>query len=224
MRIYLKKFMGEKMKTIMHNTLTVDGKYKGFMPDMGIHYGITARYNAKVILVGSGTAVTGLSMFGEIAKEEKTDFQKPTGKDHLAMFAIVDHSGKLNGKLHTFRRSEYCKDVIIIASKKTPKKYIEYLKERNYDFFICGDSLVDLKKAIDEISIKYDCDKIVVDSGPGLNNALLQKNLIDEISIVTAPITLPKEDNFFRVAVELELINSERLDKGYVWNQYNVKK
>jgi len=74
----------------------------------------------------------------EIPVEVKADFSKPNinKKSNKPYWIIPDSQGILINLFHVFRKSGYCKDLIILVSDKTPNMYLEYLKERNYDYIV----------------------------------------------------------------------------------------
>jgi len=43
----------------------------------------------------------------------------------------------------------YLKDLIILVSETTPQEYLEYLKERHYDFITAGKDHADYRKAFE---------------------------------------------------------------------------
>ena len=51
----------------------------------------------------------------------------------------------MQGLMHVHRKSGYAKDIIVLVSNGTPKAYLDYLKERNYDFIVAGRDHVDLQ-------------------------------------------------------------------------------
>ncbi len=99
---------------------------------------------------------------GKIAKEEKKDFEKPNKDDKLPYWMIIDTEGILKGLLHAYRLFEFCRDVIILVSKKTPNNYLAFLKERNYDYYIAGDKYVDFQKAFSYLESKYNIKTILI--------------------------------------------------------------
>ena len=212
------------MKIIMHNSVSVDGSVKDFDVNMGLHYSIVHNYKPDIFLVGSKTAKLGMVLFmEEIPKEEKSDFEKPE-KEGI-YWAVPDSQGILEGLLHVLRRSEYCKDVVIFTTKMTPEGYINYLKERNYDYFIVGEEKVDLEKALEILGEKYDAETIHVDGGGELNSVLVEKGLVDEISLLVSPaIVGSKCVNLFRnfKKIKVKLVKSKVLEKDYVWMVYLV--
>ena len=110
-------------KVIMHNTASLDGSIKDFEVDLNLHYQIANEFGADTNLIGSKTAKTGIETYTEeIPLEEKTDFIKPKlePSDERPLWVIPDSRGVLENLLHVYRRSEYCKDVIILVSETTP--------------------------------------------------------------------------------------------------------
>jgi 2,5-diamino-6-(ribosylamino)-4(3H)-pyrimidinone 5'-phosphate reductase len=217
-------------KVIMHNSVSLDGSFINFEfpPElMGLHYQIAAGFGKVVSLFGSNTANVAIQMFGGLSKEAKEDFKKPE-KENLPFWFAVDSKATLKNKLHFFRRLEYCRDIVVLVSKNTDKDYLNYLSERNYDYYILGEERVDLVKAVKLISEKYDMDAIMVDSGRGLTNAMLNQGLIDEISLLVVPtIVGEKSENMFKDVknqIKLKKTKEEEFQGGYVWLLYEVQK
>lgn len=142
-----------KPEVIMHNSISLDGRVTGFVANMGLHYGIINEYGADFYMAGSNTAKTGVELLGEIPVETEADYCKPEKGQNLSYWVIPDTKGSLKGMLHTFRRYEYCKDVILLISRQTNRDYIDYLEERHYDCLVCGDKFVDYKEAFKSLLI-----------------------------------------------------------------------
>ncbi|SES87149.1 2,5-diamino-6-(ribosylamino)-4(3H)-pyrimidinone 5'-phosphate reductase [Methanococcoides vulcani] len=217
-------------KIIMHNSISLDGSFKDIEVDMGIHYGTSASFGEDVHLVGANTAKTGIEMFGGVPPEEDTDFRKPERESTVPLWALVDSKGILKGSLHVFRRFELCRDVVMLVSGSTPEDYLEYLKERDYDFIVAGEEHVDLKEALEVLNKKYKAGTVLVDSGSSLNGALLEEDLVDEISLIMMPLLTGKgTDTLFanigkNEPIELELLKCEKLERDHVWLVYKVKR
>ncbi len=217
-------------KVIMHNSVSLDGSFINFEipPElMGLHYQIAARFGKVVNLFGSNTADIATQMFGELPEETAEDFKKPQ-KENLPFWFVVDSKAVLKNKLHYFRRLEYCRDIVVLVSENTDKNYLDYLNKRNYDYYVIGKEMVDLAKAVELISDKYAADAIMVDSGRGLTNAMINQNLIDEISLLVVPtIVGDKSENIFKdVKEEIKLTNikEEKFPNGYIWLLYEIQK
>lgn len=219
-----------KPKVISHNSISMDGSVTGFEVNMGLHYQIASGFKPELYLVGSNTAKVGVDMFmTEIPAETEDDFRKPEfdPDDKRAFWVIPDSQGKMKGLLHTMRRSEYGKDVIILASKKTTGDYLDYLEVRNYDYFILGDDRVDYGAALDLLVKNYRARTILTDAGPTLNCLLLELGLIDEISLLLCPVTVGKKSmNLFGKLGKihnLEMIHQKEYENGYIHLLYRVR-
>jgi len=219
-------------RLIIHNSISIDGSTTGFEANIIIHYKILSSYQPDAMIVGSNTAKTGTQFFCDIIPpEEKSDFCKPEIQpdDSRAYWLIADSRGALEGLLHVFRRSEYCKDVIVLVSERTPDPYINYLKERNYDFIRAGADRVDIRQALEIANEKYGFKLVISDSGGMLNSILLEHGLAEEISLVLNPeITGKSGTNLFRnlekSGIHLELVRDEIVEKKYVHLVYRVLK
>ena len=219
-------------KLIIHNSISIDGSTTGFEANVIIHYKILSSYQPDAMIVGSNTAKTGTQFFcDKIPPEEESDFRKPEiqSDDPRAYWLIADSRGALEGLLHVFRRSEYCKDVIVLVSEKTPGAYINYLKERNYDFIRAGADRVNIRQALEIANERYGFGLVVSDSGGLLNGILLEHGLVEEISLILNPEIAGKNGtNLFRSleksGIQLELTKDEIVEKKYVHLVYRVSK
>jgi 2,5-diamino-6-(ribosylamino)-4(3H)-pyrimidinone 5'-phosphate reductase len=194
---------------------------------MGLHYKIAADYKPNANLIGSGTAVSGLKLFNvQIPIEEKSDFEKPQRDKSLPYWVIVDSKGAMMGALHVCRRFEYSRDIIVLISEETPKEYISYLKQRNYDYIITGKSNVDLKAALQTLYSKYTFKTILTDTGQILIKHLLDLGLVSELSLLVHPVLVEKNAYpIFRdvKSPKLKLLKAQILEKEYIWMVYKVE-
>lgn len=222
---------GDKVtKVVMHNSVSLDGAFVGFefSPELlGLHYQIAGDLGAPVRLVGSNTASVSIEMFGGLTPETPADFVKPERPGDLSYWVIPDSRGILQGKLHYFRRSEYCRDVAVLAAEETPRAYLDYLEERNYDYFVAGSKRVDLAKALTLVTDHYGHGPVMVDSGASLTNAMLNQGLVDEISLLVVPAVVGSNAQTLFPQVErplcLTLKASQAFPGGFVHLLYGVE-
>ncbi|UCG30995.1 MAG: dihydrofolate reductase family protein [candidate division WOR-3 bacterium] len=213
----------------MHNSISLDGSLTGFEVNMALHYQIAAEYKPNAHLIGSNTLKKGLESYGDVAlREEKGDFEKLNKDSSLPYWVIPDTSGTLMGSLHTLRRFEFCRDVIVLVSDITPKEYLDYLDERAYDYHIVGEEHVDLKKSLRLLSKKHGVKTVLADTGRILGNLLLNQGLVREVSLLVHPVIVGRKSyNMFSEVNgdgNYELIKGEKIDRDYVWLIYRVKR
>ncbi len=216
-------------KVIIYNSVSVDGAIKDFEANIELHYMVAARFGAEAYLVGSATSKTGIETFIQtVPKEEPKDFIKPeiAPDDKRPICVIADSRGTLQGLMHVNRRSEYTKNNIVLISETTPKAYVDYLKERNYDVIQTGKDHVDLKAALEELNSRYGVKTVLTDTGGILASILLDQGLADEIQLlVTSEIVGKNAVTQFRTlnkTVKLEALKSEVLDKEHVLLGFKV--
>jgi 2,5-diamino-6-(ribosylamino)-4(3H)-pyrimidinone 5'-phosphate reductase len=217
-------------KVVMHNSVSLDGAFAGFeySPELlGLHYQIAADFAAPVRLVGSNTACVSMEMFGGLTPETPADFVKPERSRDLSYWVVPDSRAVLQNKLHYFRRSEYCRDIAVLVAEETSRAYLEYLQERHYDYFVAGSRRVDLAKALTILADHYGPGPIMVDSGAGLTNVMLNQGLIDQISLLMVPVIVGKNAPTLFHGVERPLHLSRRASRtfpgGYTHVLYGVE-
>jgi len=212
-------------KVILHSSISLDGSLLGFAVDMQAHYHIVGSYHADVHLVGSNTAKEGLKMFCPRIPEEKSgDFIRPKRDKSLPLWVIPDTKGQLKGVLHVLRGFDLCRDILIVVSGQTPKAYIEYLKKRDYAFHAVAKKHVDYADLFKFLVKEHEAKIILTDTGKILNCLLLNKGLIDEISLLVHPVMVGKKRypllGDATENIRLRLIKNKVAGKDKVWLVY----
>ena len=190
---------------------------------------LLARLALTLCLQGSNTAKTGLFM-KTIPPEESSDFLKPKIEhdDSRPFWVIADSRGVLKGLLHVHRKSGYSKDIILLVSNHTSKDYLDYLKERNYDYIVAGTEHVDYRLALEELSKRYGIKTVITDTGGVLASILLERGFVDEVQLLISPeIVGKKAVNLFRSLnqpVKLQLTRNKIVGKNQALSIYKVQK
>lgn len=209
----------------MHTQISLDGAVRGF-EDTGVYYQLASQIPSDMVLFGSETVLQAVE---QIPPETENAFLKPEAKegDTRQDWVIPDSRGRLRN-LHVFRDTQYCRDIILLVSQATPKDYLEYLRERQYDFIQAGEDHVDYRRAFELLNERYGCKVLRTDSGGILTNVLLEQGLVDEISLVVSPCLVGQPSpNVFRSLnlanrVDLEWLRSDALEGGFVHLMYRV--
>ena len=217
-----------KSEIIIHNSVSLDSSLSGFIPDMKLHYEIAGNYKPDAHLIGANTVISGNEMFGEsIPDEVLSDFEQPHRGDNLPWWVVVDSGGRLKGMLHTCRRFEFCRDVILLVSEKTPERYLDHLKERNYRFILTGKEKVDIVTAIDLLREKFGISRILTDTGMTLGNILLNLGIVNELSLLIHPLIVGEK--CFPMFSEVRgnkifnLRKSKHYENGCIWAVYSCE-
>ena len=216
-------------KVIIHNSISLDGSLTNFEPNMGLHYKIAGSFKPDAHLIGSHTIAAGVELYGEgVPSENPSDFAKPKRDDALPLWVIIDTKGKLQGLLHTCRRFDLCRDVIILVSEATPLRYLQYLDERHFPHHCIGRESVDLLSALELLSREYHIKTIMTDTGSILAGLLINQDLIDEISLLIHPVLIGKKTYNMFSDIEnthtLTLVKCQRMEKQYIWLLYKKKR
>ena len=211
---------------IMHNTITLDGSISGFMADFEIHYGVASNLQAQAYLIGSQTVINAskdISLSVEVEQEDITYEEN----DVRPFWVIVDSKGRLEDILHFYRKMHYIKEIIVLVSERTPKSYIHFLKKYNFPYIKKGKDHVNYHSAFLTLKADYNIRTMITDTGSMLNNLLIQKGLIDELSLILAPFLLSAGNLkvFEGLQVEpqekkLQFLGMSDLGNGYVWVRY----
>jgi len=221
-----------KSEIIIHNQVSLNGAFLGFEVDMEKYYSILNGFHPKYILMGSNTAKSGIETYYENTPvESPDDFRKPAieKSDKRPYWVVPDSTGKLMGLLHVYRNAGYCKDIIVLISRNTPKQYKQYLHERNYDFISEGYDKVDLESCINKLEAKYGSGTIVTDGGRQLVKKVFELFLVKEISLIIAPLLTRKkyEPLLYNLNLPkntvLKLDSFTNLDDGLVHLKYVLK-
>jgi 2,5-diamino-6-(ribosylamino)-4(3H)-pyrimidinone 5'-phosphate reductase len=214
---------------VMSNLVSLNGSLTGFPGNIEsyypVYYPVLLSYSPEMMLTGSNTVKMAATP-GIPEVESDKHRRLASRSDTRPYYAIADSRGILEGLLHEFRRMEYIRDIIVLVSKSTPGHYLDYLKEREYDFIISGSDHIDFAEAFEELGSRYSVTTIVTDTGGTLNSVLLDAGLIDEISLVVAPVLCGKVEvpvyNNPGGSIQLELVRSHTLDGGFLHLVYRV--
>jgi len=217
-------------RVVIYNAVSVDGRIKGFPVDMGLFYGLAARWREDVMLTGveTLTASPGLARDDDRAEPPAGGRRPRAG---VALLAVTDSRGRLRC-WDALRSAPYWWDAVALVSRSTPPSYIEYLKRRNVRHLVVGEDRVDLRAALQRLNRTYGAKVVRADCGGTLNGALLRAGLVDEVSVLVHPVLLggTGEGSIFRApelegpdgTIKLRLRSVERLGGGIVWMRYMV--
>jgi riboflavin biosynthesis pyrimidine reductase len=138
----------------------------------------------------------------------------------------LDPSGKL-----FFRKADIDGEhVITVLTGRASEDYKAYLRSIGVSYLISGRESVDLRAVLRRLRSKFGIKKLLLEGGGRINGAFLKAGLIDELSLLLAPVadgtngaaTLFDAGEERRPAAGLKLLSNETLAGGVVWLRYKV--
>lgn len=139
----------------------------------------------------------------------------------------IDPSGKL-----TWNASDIDGEhVITILTESVSDDYLAFLQDKGVSYLFGGKSRIDLAKVLRKLRARFGIRKLLLEGGGKINGSFLAANLIDELSILVAPIadgsvgtpTLFDAPNRRAQARNLKLVSIEKRPGDIVWLRYKVR-
>jgi len=114
----------------------------------------------------------------------------PPKKDFVAShqgstYAIaVDSRGKLYWQANSIDGDH----VIAILSEQVSPEYLAFLQAQRVSYLFAGTHSIDLSTALTKLATTFHIKTLLLEGGGKINGAMLQAGLIDELSLLLAPI------------------------------------
>jgi riboflavin biosynthesis pyrimidine reductase len=218
--------------------VSVDGRIvTGRWPDLGEGWGeyerTGATYGADARMCGRVTMepfATRVRSEAEVAREHtggapREDFRAPGAHDSFA-FAI-DPSGRLVWESNDIGGDH----VVAILSARVSDEYLAFLRERGVSYLLAGVRDVDLSLALETIGARFSVRTLLLEGGGRINGGMLRAGLIDEVSLLVAPVAdgAVGTPSLFDVVGDdvaphrLALESVERRADNVLWLRYRVE-
>ena len=155
----------------------------------------------------------------------REDFRAPGEHDSFA-FAI-DPSGRLAWESNDIDGDH----VVTILSERVSDDYLAFLRERGVSYLLAGSRDVDLSLALEKIGERFGVRTLLLEGGGRINGGMLRAGLVDEVSLLIAPIADGRVGTpaLFDIDAEdvspygLVLDTIERRAADVVWLRYRVE-
>jgi riboflavin biosynthesis pyrimidine reductase len=144
-------------------------------------------------------------------------------------FAIaIDPSGKLRWTASDIDGEH----VITILTESVSDRYLAFLQSKGVSYLFGGKSEIDLAKVVRKLRAQFGIKTLLLEGGGTINGSFLAANLIDELSILVAPIadgsigtaSLFDVQNPRSPARNLELMSIEKRASDILWLRYLVRR
>ena len=166
----------------------------------------------------------------EIAREHsggapREDFLAP---GPYASFAFaIDSRGRLAWESNDIDGDH----VVAIVSERVSDDYLAFLRERGVSYLLAGAREVDLSLALEKIATRFPVRTLMLEGGGRINGGMLRAGLIDEVSVLVAPVADGRVGTPALFDIEgddaqprrLVLENVDRRDADMLWLRYRVE-
>jgi len=220
-------------RVIIHNQVSVDGRFDWIEPDLALFYGVAASFGEEATLAGSNTVVAGYpdeATWLDLDAEYEPPRRDPADSS-LPLLVVPDSRGRIR-VWHLLRQECYWRDAVALVSSATPRDYLDYLERLRVEYIVAGEDHVDMRTALEELNARYGVKVVRADCGGTLNGVLLREGLVDAVSLLLSSCLVGgNEPRSMFIAQELtsregviglSLQRMEKLDGGVVWLLYQV--
>jgi 2,5-diamino-6-(ribosylamino)-4(3H)-pyrimidinone 5'-phosphate reductase len=226
-----------KPYVICHMLGSVDGRIKqdiwGFSDHHKYFEETAEKIPADAWLVGRVTMQEFSSKKNYTISNELGDFLK---KDFVAnqpsksYAVVIDPKGKClwdNNMVST-------EHVIEVLTEQVTAGYIEHLKSKNVSYIFAGKEELDLDQVLKKLHDLFNIKTLRIDGGGHVNGSFLKAGLIDEFSLVLAPVAdgtigsptvFEVEEGYNRrKATHFKIKSVEQIYEDFLWIRYAVVK
>lgn len=230
--------MEKRPYIICHMVQSIDGKVTGnFLTNDGCQSATESYYQINRDFHADAFACGRVTMEGSFTGGWYPDLSPFQGitiprEDYVAdaksgYFAVAfDRHGKLGWKTSKIIDDDpgYGNAHIIeVVCEDTSDAYLAYLKSIGVSYVFAGDTELNLATALEKLKMKFGIDTLLLEGGSVINGVFQQENLVDELSLVIAPITGEPEDKpLFMDSIMTTFIldNIKTLEDSAVWLRY----
>jgi riboflavin biosynthesis pyrimidine reductase len=156
----------------------------------------------------------------------KTDFVARTDATSYAI--ALDPSGKLTWGSSSIDEEH----VIAVLTERVSDDYLAFLRSKGVSYLFGGRTEMNLRRVLEKLREEFGIRRLLLEGGGKINGSFLAADLVDELSILVAPIAdgaIGTPSLFDRVAVRgsprsLKLVSFERRRADLVWLRYRRKR
>jgi 2,5-diamino-6-(ribosylamino)-4(3H)-pyrimidinone 5'-phosphate reductase len=225
-------------RVVCHMTTSVDGRIvtSGWpisASELGEYEVVHASYDPDAWMCGRVTMeqhfAGGARSDDEVAREyrgpPRDDFV--AAGDHDSFAFAVDPQGRLVWESNDIDGDH----VVEILSARVSDEYLAQLRGRGVSYLLAGASDVDLALALDKIGERFGVRTLMLEGGGGINGTMLRDGLIDELSVLIAPVAdgrvgTPALFDIGDAGVtprRLALESVDRRSENVLWLRYRVE-
>jgi riboflavin biosynthesis pyrimidine reductase len=141
---------------------------------------------------------------------------------------VIDPSGKCFWETNQVSTEH----VIEVLTEKVSGAYLEHLREQNVSYIFGGKSELDLELVLQKLYRLFGIKRLRIDGGGKVNGSFLKAGLIDELSLVLAPLAdgtigtpqvFDVEEGYGkRKATHFKLLSVKKIYDDFLWVRYET--
>lgn len=222
---------------ICHMLGSVDGRIKqniwGFKDHHKYFEEPASRIKADAWLVGRVTMQEFSSKKNPALPTGRISIPKEdfVGEHRAKTYAVViDPSGKCRWDTNMVSTEH----VIEVLTESVSSRYLAHLQVKNVSYIFGGEKELDLKLVVKKLYKLFGIKRLRIDGGGHVNGSFLKAGLVDEFSLVLAPIadgtigsptTFEAEEGYGkRKATRFTIKSVKRIYNDFLWIRYVVEK
>jgi len=218
----------------IHNAVSIDCRLLEWgMVDMGLYYGLIGGFAEQATLAGADTVLAGAAHEGVTSDGAVPPAADAASSPDAPLLVVPDSRGRIRIWRWLLAQPYWSKGVALCSST-TPQEHLAYLERAGVERITAGSTHVDMEAALAKLRTRYGVERVRVDSGGTLNGVLLNLGLVDEISLLVAPVLMGDDSSrpFYhsyasagadlRGLVSLRLTHLEQLGGDHLWVKYDV--
>lgn len=147
-------------------------------------------------------------------------------------YVSIDPSGRLGWQRNDVDYGNINAHIIEVLTEKASNAYKDFLRRLNISYIVAGEEELDKALALHKLAVLFGLERVMIGGGGVLNWSYLQSGLVDEVSIVMAPIAdgSPDTQRLFLAKApfsevqpfSFSLIDVRPLEDSTVWLRYKV--
>lgn len=195
---------------ICHMVTSIDGKVTGdflYRPECNkptdVYYEINRNLKCNGFICGRVTMEESFTN----GWYPNLDKYKPIGikmdyildvEDLSGFYAVAfDPKGKLGWKSNKIKDEDSGYDkaqIIEVVTEQVDDRYLAYLQSKNIPYIFAGETDIDVNLALFKLRNIFGIDMLLLEGGSIINGSFLRADVIDELSLVVAPVIADEKD------------------------------
>ncbi|MCR5450970.1 MAG: dihydrofolate reductase family protein [Solobacterium sp.] len=168
-----------------------------------------------------------LSVFDDAGEISHEDYV-PADAYYSEKYAVAfDRKGRLGWKESIIHDEDPGYDnsyVIEVLTENVPDQILHYYRSIGVAYIFAGNKVLNIATALEKLYDMFEIRTLLLEGGSVLDGAFLKKNVIDELSLVTAPVLADEKDKPLFAGsfmTQFRLMSAQATEAGNLWMRYH---